>query len=51
MVPEALGELTPKERRDVYKMRRLKVIAFSEGSVEIMGVLGGSLDLGAPRSH
>ena len=41
MVPEALDDLTPKERRDVYKMMRLKVIAFPDGSVEVTGVFGG----------
>ena len=50
MVPEALDDLTPKERRDVYKMMRLKVIVFSDGSVEVTGVFGGPLELGASRS-
>jgi len=50
MVPEALDELTPKERRDVYKMMRLKVIAFPDGSVEVTGVFGGPLEVEASRS-
>jgi site-specific DNA recombinase len=50
LVPEALDALTPKERRDVYKMTRLKVIAFPDGSVEVTGVFGGPLEVGASRS-
>jgi hypothetical protein len=50
MIPEALDDLTPEERRDVYKMMRLKVIVFSDGSVEVTGVFGGPLELGAFRS-
>src|SRR5215208_1864226 len=50
MIPEALDDLTPEERRDVYKMMRLKVMAFSDGSVEVTGVFGGPLEVGASRS-
>jgi hypothetical protein len=50
MVPQALDDLTPEERRDVYKMMRLKVLIFSDGSVEVTGVFGGPLGIGASRS-
>ena len=50
MIPEALDDLAPEERRDVYKMMRLKVMAFSDGSVEVTGVFGGPLEVGASRS-
>jgi hypothetical protein len=51
MVPEALDDLTPEERRDVYKMMRLKLIAFRDGSVEVTGVFGGPLEVGASCSR
>jgi hypothetical protein len=50
MVPEALDDLTPNERRDVYKMMRLNVLIFPDGSVEVTGVFGGPLELGATHS-
>src|SRR5215204_2457055 len=50
MVPEALDDLTPEERHDVYKMMRLKLIAFPDGSVEVTGVFGGPLEVSASRS-
>jgi site-specific DNA recombinase len=50
MIPEALDDLTPEERRDVYKMMRLKVLIFSDGSVEVTGVFGGPLEVGASPS-
>src|SRR5215211_8630302 len=50
MIPEALDDLTPEERRDVYKMMRLKVLIFPDGSVEVTGVFGGPLEVGASRS-
>ena len=48
--PKALDDLTPEERRDVYKMMRLKLIASRDGSVEVTGVFGGPLEVGASRS-
>jgi hypothetical protein len=50
MVPEALDDLTTKERRDVYKMMRLKVLIFPDGSVEVTGVFGGPWEVGGSRS-
>jgi hypothetical protein len=50
MIPEALDDLTPEERRDVYKMMQLKVLIFSDGSVEVTGVFGGPLEVGASHS-
>jgi site-specific DNA recombinase len=50
MVPEALDDLTPNERRDVYKMMRLNVLIFPDGSVEVTGVFGGPLEVGATHS-
>ena len=49
MLPEALDDLTSKERHDVCKMMRLKVLAFSDGFVEVTGVFGGPLEVGASR--
>ena len=39
MVPEALDGLTPEERHRVYKMLRLSVLACSDRSLEVSGVL------------
>jgi hypothetical protein len=39
MAPEALGCLTPEERHQVYKMLRLKVIAYLSGDMEVAGDL------------
>src|SRR5215211_1797328 len=50
MIPEALDDLTSKEHHDVYKMMRLKVLAFPDGSVEVTGVFGEPLEVGASRS-
>ncbi len=43
-VPEALDGLAPEERRRVFSMLRLKVVAGADGSREVTGVLG--VDLG-----
>ena len=40
MVPEALAELTPEERHQVYRMLRLEVYIHLDGDLEIRGVLG-----------
>jgi len=50
MVPEALDALTPEERHRVYKMLRLRVVLNSDGSTEITGVFGESLEAGASGS-
>ena len=39
MMPEALAELTPEERHQVYKMLRLEVYVHPDGDLEILGVL------------
>jgi site-specific DNA recombinase len=44
MVPEALDNLTPEERHHVYKMLRLGVLMYRDGSVEITGAFAGLLD-------
>jgi site-specific DNA recombinase len=40
-LPEDLGRLGPEERRRVYAMLRLRVLAGSDGAMEVSGVLGG----------
>ena len=44
LVPEALDDLTSKERHRVYKMMRLNVIMYADGLVEVTGAFGGLLD-------
>ena len=39
MAPEALDNLTPEERRQVYGMLRLKVHVFADGRMEARGIL------------
>jgi site-specific DNA recombinase len=39
MAPEALDTLTPEERRQVYKMLKLRVTAFPDARLEVGGVL------------
>lgn len=43
MVPPALDELTEDERHQVYKMLRLRVLAYQDGTLEVVGVFGDSL--------
>jgi site-specific DNA recombinase len=50
MIPEALDDLTSKERHDVYRMMRLKVLIPADGPVEVTGVFGEPLEASAPRS-
>jgi hypothetical protein len=50
MAPRVLDDLTSKERRDIYKMMRLKVLVSTDGSVEVTGVFGESLEASASRS-
>ena len=49
MVSEALDDLGPKERHSIYRMLRLKVVVCADGSVEVTGVFGGPLEVGASR--
>jgi hypothetical protein len=39
LVPEALEELSPKERHRVYRMLRLSVVAHSDATLEVHGAL------------
>ena len=50
MVPEALDTLSSEERHRVYKMLRLRVLLNADGSTEITGIFGGTLDVGAASS-
>ena len=43
MIPEALDVLQPEERHRVYKMLRLRAVAFPGGSLEVSGALGEEL--------
>jgi hypothetical protein len=40
MVPETLENLTPQERHRVYRMLRLEVLSFPDGSLRIAGLVG-----------
>jgi hypothetical protein len=40
MVPEALDSLTPQERHQIYKVLRLRVVAGTNGRVEVSGAFG-----------
>jgi hypothetical protein len=39
MAPEALDNLTPEERRHVYKMLKIKIIVYPNDDVEVSGAL------------
>jgi hypothetical protein len=43
MMPEALEALQPEERHRIYKMLRLKTVAFPDGALEVSGALGEEL--------
>jgi site-specific DNA recombinase len=43
MVPEALGNLDAKERNHVYKVLRLKVSAYHDGTLEVNGTFGDGI--------
>jgi DNA repair ATPase RecN len=43
--PDALDELTPEERRQVYKMLRLKVRAYLDGSSEVSGAFSDGFSI------
>jgi hypothetical protein len=45
MVPELLENLTPQERHRVYRMLRLEVLAYPDGSLEMTGLVGQELGL------
>jgi polyhydroxyalkanoate synthesis regulator phasin len=40
MAPEALNELTPPERHQVYRMLRLRVVITMDGELEVSGAFG-----------
>lgn len=40
LMPEALETLAPEERHRIYKMLRLKVLVYPDGSGELSGVFG-----------
>lgn len=40
MAPEVLEALTPEERHQFYKMLRLRVTAYSDGSLKVSGAFG-----------
>jgi hypothetical protein len=43
MMPEALDVLQPEERHRIYKMLRLKTVAFQDGALQVSGALGKEL--------
>lgn len=50
LAPEALGSLTPEERRQLYRMLRLRAVARPDGSVELTGDLVGSSGVSGPET-
>jgi hypothetical protein len=46
-VPEELGRLKPEERRRVYGLLRLEVLALPDGTLEARGILGENLLVGS----
>jgi site-specific DNA recombinase len=46
MMPEVLDKLASEERRQIYWMLRLRVVAQLDGSIEINGTLGAGLEDG-----
>jgi hypothetical protein len=40
MVPEGLESLTPEKRAQLYRMLRLKAVAYEDGSIDLSGFLG-----------
>ena len=45
-MPEALDTLTAEERRRIYKMLRLEILAHPDTSLEVSGALVGAAELG-----
>ena len=45
VVPEALENLAPEERHRVYKMLRLRVLAYPDARLEVSGVLGACAEV------
>jgi hypothetical protein len=45
MVPEALDTLTSEERHQVYKMLKLRVSVYPDGSLEVSGAFGEDLSV------
>ena len=41
IVPESLDNLSPEERRQIYKMLRIEVLAYPDKSLEVSGSLVG----------
>src|SRR5215213_3365847 len=50
-LPEELERLKPEERRRVYGMLRLEVSARPDGTLEVHGILGESLRVGAENGR
>jgi hypothetical protein len=42
LIPPALDKLTTDEHYQVYKMLRLRVLAYQDGTLEVIGVFGDS---------
>jgi hypothetical protein len=43
MAPEALINLTPEERHQVYKMLRISAVVHVDGTLEVSGALAGAI--------
>jgi hypothetical protein len=47
---EALGSLSPEERREIYKILRLRVLVNEDGRIEATGAFGASPEVCTPGS-
>jgi site-specific DNA recombinase len=50
VAPDALASLTANERHHVYRTLRLRVVAHQDGSLELSGMFGESLDMCQSRT-
>jgi DNA repair ATPase RecN len=50
VAPDALASLAPEERHNVYKMLKLRVVAYQDDSLELSGTFGESLAMCQSRT-
>jgi hypothetical protein len=51
VAPDAMASLTAEERYHVYKTLKLRAVAYQDGSVEVSGTFGESLDMCQSRTR
>jgi hypothetical protein len=47
LMPEALATMAPEDRHRVYKLLRLHVLAYPDGTGELRGMFGQGMSIGA----